>query len=137
MRLRLLTTAILLGLVALPHASDASPLDAYRWKNRLLVVTGPDDTAVQQQRRIYDAARSGMSERQILLIEAVDDSVLSRQLRATIGTDGRRFKVTLIGKDGHTAFASETPLSAEALFGRIDAMPMRQDEMRRGTTKPR
>jgi hypothetical protein len=132
MRPSLLTAAILLGAIAMPPPSSASPLDTYRWKHRLLVVTGPDDAAAQQQRRIHDAAKAGMSERQIILIEALDDSAPSRQLRAAVGADGRRFKVTLIGKDGHTAFASETPIPADALFKRIDAMPMRQDEMRRG-----
>lgn len=48
-----------------------------------------------------------------------------------MGADGRRFKVYLIGKDGHTAFASETLVSAEDLFKRGDAMPIRRDEMRR------
>jgi len=36
-----------------------------------------------------------------------------------------------VGKDGHTAISSDTPLSADYLFARVDAMPMRQDEMRR------
>jgi hypothetical protein len=38
----------------------------------------------------------------------------------------------LVGKDGHTAVSSDKPLSADDLFARLDAMPMRQDEMRRG-----
>ncbi|WP_315784892.1 MULTISPECIES: DUF4174 domain-containing protein [unclassified Bradyrhizobium] len=131
MRRHLLTTAILAGFIAMPNPSDASPLDRYKWKNRLLVVTGPDDAAAQQQRRIYDAAQAGMSERAIVLLDAVDDSAASRELRAALGSDVSRFKVTLIGKDGHTAFTSDTPVSADALFKRVDAMPMRQDEMRR------
>ncbi|WP_349817267.1 MULTISPECIES: DUF4174 domain-containing protein [unclassified Bradyrhizobium] len=116
-------------------ASEASPLDRYRWTNRVLVVTGPDGAAAQQQRRIYDTARDGMSERAIILLEALDDSALSRQLRSALGADGRRFRITLIGKDGHTALASETPLSADALFKHVDAMPMRQDEMRRARSR--
>ncbi|CCD87477.1 hypothetical protein; putative secreted protein [Bradyrhizobium sp. ORS 285] len=131
MRRYLLTTALLAGFIAMPHPSDASLLDPYRWKNRVLVVTGPDDDDTQQQRRIYKAAKAGMSERAIVLLEAVDDSVASRQLRAALSSDNRRFTVTLIGKDGHTALASHTPISAEDLFKRVDAMPMRQDEMRR------
>ncbi|CCD97710.1 DUF4174 domain-containing protein [Bradyrhizobium sp. STM 3809] len=128
---RLLTTALLAGFIAMPYQSHASPLEPYKWKNRILVVTGPDDTAARQQRRIYETAKAGMTERQILLLEAVDDSAASRQLRTALGTDGRRFKAHLIGKDGHTAFTSDTPISADALFDRVDAMPMRQDEMRR------
>ncbi|MGJ5181457.1 DUF4174 domain-containing protein [Bradyrhizobium oligotrophicum] len=141
MRRPLLTTAIrlgaiaLLGAITLPTPSSASPLALYRWTHRILVVTGPDDAAAQQQRRIFHAAKAGMSERQIILREAVDDSALSRELRSALGTDGRRFKVTLIGKDGHAALASETPISADDLFKRVDAMPMRQDEMRRARSE--
>jgi hypothetical protein len=38
----------------------------------------------------------------------------------------------LVGKDDHTAVSSDKPLSADDLFARLDAMPVRQDEMRRG-----
>jgi len=72
-----------------------------------------------------------MSERATILLEALDDSAPSCQLRPTLGTDGRRFKVYLVGKDSHTALASEAPISADALFKGVDAMPMRQDDMRR------
>ncbi|BAM90322.1 conserved exported hypothetical protein [Bradyrhizobium oligotrophicum S58] len=137
MRLRLLTTAILLGAIAMPPASSASPLEKYRWKHRLLVVTGPDDASARRQRRFYDAAKAGMTERQIILLEALDDGVSSHQVRAAVGTDGHRFKVYLIGKDGHTAFASQTPISADDLFKRVDAMPMRRDEMLRDRSKER
>ena len=112
--------------------SDASQLDRYRWKNRILAVTGPsDDAAAQRQRQIYDAAARGMSERSIILTEALGDGERSRQIRSELGADGHRFRVFLIGKDGHTAFASDRPISADDVFKRVDAMPMRQDEMRR------
>jgi hypothetical protein len=72
-----------------------------------------------------------MAERSIVLAEALDDSARSREIRSRLSADGRRFQVFLVGKDGHTAVASDKPLSAEDLFARVDAMPMRQDEMRR------
>jgi hypothetical protein len=39
--------------------------------------------------------------------------------------------VLLVGKDGGVKLSSSSPLSASTLFGTIDAMPMRIDEMRR------
>jgi Domain of unknown function (DUF4174) len=36
----------------------------------------------------------------------------------------------LIGKDGHTALERSKPVGNQELFGRIDAMPMRRQEMR-------
>jgi hypothetical protein len=72
-----------------------------------------------------------MTERVIVLIEALGDDLSSRQIRARLGADRSRFQVFLIGKDGNTAFTSETPVSAEQLFAKVDAMPMRQQEMQR------
>jgi hypothetical protein len=132
MHLLRLGIAVLLGASTIIFRSEASPLEQSRWKDRMLVVTGPaDDAAVKQQRQIYRSAVTGMSERQIILSEALGDSERSRQIRSQLSADGKRFRVFLIGKDGHTAITSEKPLSAEFLFARVDAMPMRRDEMRR------
>jgi hypothetical protein len=70
-----------------------------------------------------------MSERQIVLAEALDDTERSREIRSRVSADGKRFHAFLIGKDGHVALSSDKPLPADYLFQRIDAMPMRQDEM--------
>ena len=125
-------TATVLATIAVMNGSKASPLDEFHWKNRVLVVSAPaGDGAAEEQRRIYHSAEKGMSERQIVLAEALDDSDRSRQIRSGVSADGRRFQVFLVGKDGHAALSSAKPLSAAELFARVDAMPMRQDEMRR------
>ena len=132
MQISILAAATLLIAGAMINAGKASPLDEFHWKNRVLVVSAPaGDPAADEQRRIYQAAAKGMSERQIVLAEALDDGERSRQIRSKVSTDGRRFQVFLLGKDGHTALSSDKPLSADYLFARVDAMPMRQDEMRR------
>lgn len=132
MRLRILALPILWGMVTMSNASAASPLDALHWNSRVLVVVAPaGDAAAEAQRRIYQSAQEGMSERSIVLIEALDDSERSRQIRSRLSAGGRRFQVFLVGKDGHTAISSNKPLSAADLFARVDAMPMRRDEMRR------
>lgn len=111
----------------------ASTLDDYRWRNRLVVVVAPGgDADAMAQRRIFESASDGMAERAMLLVEALDDSERSRQIRQRLSADGRRFRVFLVGKDGHVAFSSERPVPAEVLFGKVDVMPMRRDEMRRG-----
>lgn len=121
-----------LGAIFAMHGTDAAPLDEHLWKNRLLVIVAPTESgAVEEQRRIYRSAERGMSERQIVLIEALGDSQRSRELRTKTSADGKRFQVFLVGKDGSAALSSEKPFSAEYLFGKVDAMPMRRDEMRR------
>ena len=47
------------------------------------------------------------------------------------GVDPRTFAVVLIGKDGHDAFRAARPVKPEALYGVIDAMPMRRAEVKR------
>jgi hypothetical protein len=123
---------IFLGALCMTTAIQAAPFDEFRWSKRVLVVVAPaSDAAAEAQRRIYQQAAKGMSKRAIVLIDVRDDSARSRQIRSWLATDGKRFRVFLIGKDGHTTISSETPLAAEDLFARVDAMPMRQDEMRR------
>lgn len=123
---------LLAGVMLMTGQSHASPLDDLRWKSRVLVVVAPaGDSAAEQQRAIYQAATAGMSERAIVLEEAVGESDRARQIRSRLSADGKRFQVFLIGKDGHTALSSNKPLSADDLFARVDAMPMRRDEMRR------
>lgn len=114
------------------HGTDAAPLDEHLWKKRLLVIVAPTESgAVEEQRRIYRSAERRMSERQIVPIEALGDSQRSRELRTETSADGKGFQVFLVGKDGYTALSSDKPFSAEYLFGKVDAMPMRRDEMRR------
>lgn len=133
MRLGYLAMPILLGVITMTDGSNASPLDEFYWKNRVLVVVAPaGNAAAETQRRIYESSAKGTSERSIVLTEAADDSERSRQIRSRLSADGRRFEVFLVGTDGHTAVSSDKPLSADDLFARVDAMPMRQDEMRRG-----
>ena len=115
------------------NGSSASSLDDFQWKSRVLVVVAPaGDPAVETQRRIFEASTQGMSERSIVLTQAIDDSERSRQIRSRLSAGGRHFQVFLVGKDGHTALSSDKPVSAEYLFAKVDAMPMRRDEMRRG-----
>jgi len=124
--------AIILGVISMVHRTEASQLDELRWKNRVLVIVGPgSDAAVRRQREIYESSADGMVERQIVLAEVIDDSERSRQIRSALSADDKRFHVFLVGKDGRTAVSSEKPIPAEELFRRVDAMPMRRDEMRR------
>jgi hypothetical protein len=136
MQFRHIAMLVLSGVITMTNRSEASPLDEFQWKNRVLVVAAPaGDAAAAAQRRIYEFSEKGMSERQIVLSEALDDSERSRQIRTQLSADGRHFQVFLVGKDGHTALTSDKPLSADYLFARVDAMPMRQDEMRRAGQK--
>ena len=51
-------------------------------------------------------------------------------LRAHFGVEDDGFLAVLIGKDGTEKERYEAPVAADAVFEAIDAMPMRQREMR-------
>jgi hypothetical protein len=130
-----IVVAGLLGGALSAEASDA-PLSSLQWKNRVLVVVAPSaqDDQLTAQRRIYHQNAKGMAERDIVLVEAVGDDSRSRDIRRQFAVGDKAFRVLLVGKDGNAAVSSERPIDATKLFGRVDAMPMRRDEMRkRGT----
>jgi Domain of unknown function (DUF4174) len=122
---------LLIALTMTAHA-QTDPLTSYRWKNRVLVVVAPgrhDDQGLAQH-RAFEKAAPGMAERDVILLDASGDDDRSRAVRKSLSVGNDTFKVLLVGKDGNTAVSSENPLSAADLFRRIDAMPMRRDEMR-------
>jgi hypothetical protein len=119
--------------VATVTQATPDPLAAARWKNRVLVVIAPTSTdeKLAIQRNLFEEAARGMKERHLILIEAVGDSSSALMLQRRFGLTSKDFCALLIGKDGHTAISSSEPLTSDRLFRTIDAMPMRQKEMRR------
>ena len=112
------------------HA-ESNPLASLRWKERVLVVVGPaTQTDAVAQARIFKDAMKGMSERDVTLIDATGGDARSVAIRNSLSVGNMQFVVFLIGKDGNVALSSDKPLSADTLFQRIDAMPMRRDEIK-------
>ena len=125
----LLAMSTFSGLAA-PLGGD--PLAPYRWEARLLVVLAPDasDPQLLAQRRAFESMKEGADERDLALIEGIGDEPRAVALRLRLGLNDKQFHAVLIGKDGGDKLTSATPLGAEQLFPLIDAMPMRQQEMK-------
>ncbi len=124
-----------LAAIALAPSSASSaqdPLARYRDKARLIVAIAPDskDARLIRQRDAYRAMGAGAQERDLVLIEAVGDSAEALALRSRFGVGGKGFRAILVGKDGGEKLGSDEPLAADDLYPLIDAMPMRQQEMR-------
>lgn len=123
-------------------SSGAAALAAYKWKKRPLVVFagGAGDASLAAQRAIVAASRGGFVERDMVVVYVVgnvvhsdrgDESGMSAAgLRARFRVGDGAFQVVLVGKDGGAKLSSAAPLAANTVFGTIDAMPMRQQEMR-------
>ncbi len=135
---------ILLAITALLAGPfTAGAMSTYTWKKRPLVVIAPDEQSADlaSQRAIVTAARGGFAERDMVVVYIVGENVKAdlgaspgqsaSALRARYGVARTAFRVLLVGKDGGVKLSSAAPLAAGTLFGEIDKMPMRVDEMRR------
>ena len=91
-------------------------LAAQQWKHRVLIIDTPSMQSAPylQQISAFDAAAAGLKERDLQVITQ---------------TSAPAFRVRLVGKDGGVKLDRDTPMTTDALFALIDAMPMRQDEM--------
>ncbi len=134
---------ILLTVFGLMAPASATAMSGYLWKKRPLVVFAPSEgnQNLAQQRATVAGNRGGFAERDMVIVYVVGDSVSSdlgggpglsaSALRGRYGVASGSFRAVLVGKDGGSKLSSGSPFSSSTLFGTIDAMPMRADEMRR------
>ena len=120
-------------------------LTKYRWQNRLLLVFTPlpESEEVGVQQRLFEDKGAELRDRDLLVFYLflnegrVGDGPLSKgevtSLRERYGVVEEDFTVILIGKDGTAKERLEGPMEPADLFDAIDAMPMRQREMREGS----
>lgn len=118
-------------------------LSDYQWQNRILLVFAPstDSSQYRQQMQVWQADEAGTGNRDLKLVQILGtgesqvdgrslNSASVEKLRQQFGITPEEFAVILVGKDGTEKQRSQTPLDLAALFRTIDAMPMRQQEMR-------
>ena len=132
------------AVLAMSGSSASDVASGYRWSKRpLFVFAGSaSDGTLAEQRRIVGGSRGGFTERDMVVVYVVGDSVSAElggkpgesaeALRARYGVGKSEFKAVLVGKDGGAKLSSGKPLPAATLFGTIDSMPMRRDELGRG-----
>ena len=149
----ILLAALLLGSPTTKEA-DVNPTGAfdmarYRWMNRPLLLFAPigDDPRLIEQRRVLDDAKAGLIDRDMIVIEMVgsdtghardpadgsDERLVAedvRQLRLAYDVPIGDFALILVGKDGTEKRRKSEPTEVAPIFGQIDQMPMRRDEMR-------
>ncbi len=132
-----LAALLLLPLLAAQAAPPtlAQLLRASRWQHRLLLVGAPmaNHADLQQQKKLLASAANGLAERDFQVVEVIYDqlSPADRQCwTQQLGQPLSGFVVVLIGKDGGVKRTSRKPLAANDLFGTVDKMPMRRQELR-------
>ncbi|MBC8033580.1 MAG: DUF4174 domain-containing protein [Chitinophagaceae bacterium] len=87
--------------------------------NRQLILYAPAtiDATLKQQQKILATDSLGLKERDLIV-------------STRTGSIHKTFSVHLIGKDGEEKYTSTKPVTLEKLFSIIDAMPMRQQELK-------
>jgi hypothetical protein len=124
--------AAALLLAGLPAASADVGIGAMTWQRRIIVMSAahPQDADLAQQRRLLDAWTGG-EERDVTVVGIAGDKVTgaaddAASLRRHFQLPSRSFMVILVGKDGHVALRSRSPVTGETFQRAIDAMPMRK-----------
>lgn len=133
-----LTSLALVPLAVAPSdlpAGLARTLQASRWQQRVLLVGAPNTNQAdfQQQKKLLTRAAPGLAERDFTVIEVpyaqlapADRQYWTQELKQPLD----RFVVVLIGKDGGIKRTATQPLAPASLFGTVDKMSMRREEMR-------
>jgi hypothetical protein len=116
--------------------SEVGQLEALRNRSRVLLVFTPSSTdeASATQKRLLEAAKAGLSERdlRVFYLPADEAGGSAQALRNHFGVSENAFVAVLIGKDGGEKARYLKPVYPQALFGLIDRMPMRRREMEQG-----
>jgi len=127
-----------------PAAKTPTLLSALRWQKRPLITIAPAaaDPRLQKQRARYRQYLDAAQERDMVFISLwpgggqMDDAPLSSSQSDAmrryfgLGDGSTPFIVLLVGKDGGVKMRSADVVEMDVCFRTIDAMPMRQQEMR-------
>ena len=157
--LSLACALIVLPAIAAPLGTNGSVIDDARWNARLLLMCGKEDAALGsplQKAQFEIADWASYAEREITVVGvSLGTSIIFDTASFAAGGDGVNVHIwndgdpeleqkadclegkpslTLIGKDGGVKARWDSAVFNEALFAIIDAMPMRQSEMRRQKT---
>ena len=139
------TLIVTLGCSALLFAQKPNPTDLsqYRWEKRIVLIFTPNstNTMYQNQLRTFLNHRSGFEERDLITFQLfgkgkgkLSEQTLSsenvQELYRQFGIGKNEFTVILIGKDGSEKLRTTDLLPVRKLFSVIDAMPMRQRELK-------
>ena len=121
--------------------AQSSTPDEMTWTHRLVVLVspGPDVSELNVSRAALDREAAGMADRKIAVVTVVGDAVTG--VNATADALATRwdlsrnlpFEALLVGLDGEVKARTHSPVDTAQWFARIDAMPMREAELRRRT----
>jgi hypothetical protein len=121
---------------------DVADLGQYHGKNRVLLLfsLSPEHPAYQALGRELQEQAGGVRERDLVVFHVLEAGKSFRNsqeisptgakaLRQRFRIEPGAFTVVLVGKDGGVKLKRTTKVALADIFGLIDSMPMRQQEM--------
>jgi hypothetical protein len=135
---RLLPFALLLAAPAAAVPDDLRSVAGMQFHNRVLLVFAPSlrDPRLAAQRGMMARAALDAGTRDLIFVQVADGQVIGAHdtaevLRRHFHAAPAAYRALLIGKDGKIAWQATAPIDAATIMRAIDAMPMRQREIRR------
>lgn len=140
-------TLVITGMLNL-HCMNAQPMEKHQWKNRIIIIQASDERSplYKDQLSVFSDSESAFIERKLVLYEIVGDKYRIRDFQKTdhsgdwqnlkdqpgfLTGNKKPFSVFLIGLDGGVKLKKTDILTQKELFGLIDSMPMRRQELRK------
>ena len=144
---RLVLLAMIIAVVSFGSGRNAQAisldLSQFRWKNRLVFLFAPsrEHPLFDKLHRSIAIQKDEIADRDLVIFEILDsepsrmdtsplDPQTAQYLREKFNVPRNRFAVILVGKDGGVKLNRQDQTRLEDIFALIDAMPMRQEEMR-------
>ena len=126
-----------------PGETLSMDLSQFKWENRLLFLFAEDsnDPLFKNLQSQIRAQKTEVDDRDLIVFEVpakgparMGTTPLDRQqadsIRNHFDITSNGFSLILVGKDGGIKLKREDHVDLSAVFGLIDSMPMRQNEMR-------
>ena len=118
-------------------------LSQFQWKNRLLFLFAPsrNHPLFDTLHKSLETQQAEVADRDLVIFEILEsgpssmnmntlDPQTAQSLRQKFNAPRSGFTVLLIGKDGGIKLNRQGQTRLKDVFAMIDAMPMRQEEMR-------
>lgn len=110
-------------------------LQAMQWKKRVLILYAPTLKYPQyvKQLKMLRTVKDELRERDVVQMELTNDNTDAPSqafLQQELDVQPMAFQLILVGKDGGVKYRTTKATKPQEIFSTIDAMPMRQSEMR-------
>jgi hypothetical protein len=111
----------------------SNAMEQFTGERQLLIFGQPQTQLVVQQLELLKKDAAGVEERDIMITLVAKENPICKKYKVDAS---RPLTIILVGKDGGEKHRTHNVITAQQLFALVDAMPMRQAEMR-NTKKPR